>query len=297
MMTDVTLIGLGAMGSALARALILAEHKITVWNRSPEKMEPIVSLGANGAAGIEDAVRASELLMVCLTSYASTRSLLDTAGIIPYLAGRTLVQLGTGTPNEARETEAWMKACHGDYLDVTIYPYPEGIGEENSRFFISGSKSAYELSLPYLKHFGGDLRYLGENAGAANTLDLAELIYSLAEFIGFAHAARICEAEGVGLDQLASLFNEGVPGRELADMVHADNYALGAIHPGASVRVWEGALQSIRQHAQANNINSEIPDFISALFKRTIAAGYGEEDVAALVKVLREGSSKGNGIS
>ena len=232
--------------------------------------------------------------MVCLASYDSTRNLLDTPEIVPFLRARTLIQLGTGTPSEARENEAWMKACHGDYLDVTIQPYPEGIGDEDSRFFISGSKAAYELSLPYLKHFGGDLRYLGDNAGAANTLDLAELTYSFGEFVGFAHGARVCETEGVGLDQFASLFNEGMPGRDLADMVHADNYSVGAIHPGASVRVWEGALQSIQQHARAANINSEIPDFISNLFKRAITAGYGEEDVAALVKVLREGSSKSN---
>lgn len=288
-MTDVTLVGLGAMGSALAKALINTEYQITVWNRSPEKMKPLVSLGANEAADIKDAVQASKLLMACLSSYASTRDLLDTVEIAPFLSGRTLVQLGTGTPSEARENETWMKKCHGDYLDVTIQPYPEGIGDEVSRFFISGSKTAYELTLPYLKHFGGDLRYLGENVGAANTLDLAELIYSLSEFIGFAHAARICEAEEVGLNQFASLFKEGVPGRDLADMVHADNYEVGAIHPGASVRVWEGALQSIQNHAQVNNINSEVPDFISRLFKHAIAAGYGEEDVAALVKVLREG--------
>ena len=290
-MTDVTLVGLGAMGSALAKALINAEYEITVWNRSPEKMDPMVTLGANGAADIKEAVQASELIMVCLTSYAATRNLLDTADIVPYLSGRTLVQLGTGTPSEARENEAWMRERSGDYLDVTIGPYPEGIGDKDSRFFISGSKTAYELSLPYLKHFGGDLRYLGENVGAANTLDLAELIYFLAEFIGFAHAARICEVEGVGLDQFASLFRRGVPGRDLAGMVHANNYVVGAIHPGASVTVWEGALQSIQNHAQVNSINSEVPDFISRLFKRAIATGYGEEDVAALVKVLREGAS------
>ena len=286
-MSDVTLIGLGAMGSALAKALIGAGHSITVWNRSPERLKKIVALGAQGSSDVADAVQASNLIMVCVSNYTATRNILETEEVLPHLNERTLVQMGTGTPGEARDSEAWMKSHGGDYLDVTIYPYPEGIGEENSRFFISGSKLAYELSLPFLKIFGGDLRYFGENVGAANTLDLGVLIYSLSMYAGFAHAARICEIEGVGLDHFASIFHEGEPARELADMVHTDNFAVGAIHPGASVRVWEGAVELIQDHARKNDINDEVPNFISGLFKRTMALGYGEEDVAALVKALR----------
>lgn len=286
-MSDVTLIGLGAMGSALAKALIEAGHSITVWNRSPERLEKIVALGAQSASGVPEAVQASKIIMVCVSNYTVTRNFLGTDEVLPHLGGRTLVQMGTGTPSEARDYEDWMKSHGGDYLDVTIQSYPEGIGEEESRFFISGSKAAYELSLPFLKNFGGDLRYLGDNVASANTLDLSELIYSLGRFVGFAHAARICEIEGVGLDQLASIFHEGEPARELANMVHSDNYVLGAIHPGASVRVWEGVVQLMQDHARTSGINDEVPNFVSKLFKRTMALGYGEEDVAALVKALR----------
>jgi 3-hydroxyisobutyrate dehydrogenase-like beta-hydroxyacid dehydrogenase len=286
-MSDVSLIGLGAMGSALAKALIEAGHQITVWNRTREKTARVVALGAVGATDVKEAVLASNLIMVCVNNYTATRNLLGTKEVIPHLEGRTLVQLGTGTPNEARENETWMRAHKGEYLDVTIQPYPEGIGDADSRFLISGSETAFEVCEPFLKHFGGDLRYLGENVGAANALDLGELIYCLSMYVGFAHAARICESEEVGLDLFASLFQERDPARDLADMVHADNYTLGAIHPGASVNVWEGCLQLIQEHARAKDLNCEVPDFVSSLFRRGIDSGYGEEDVAALVKVLR----------
>lgn len=286
-MSDVTLIGLGAMGSALAKALIEAGHEITVWNRTREKTARVAALGAVGATDVKEAVLASNLVMVCVNNYTATRSLLGTKEVIPHLEGRTLVQLGTGTPNEARENETWMRARKGEYLDVTIQPYPEGIGDADSRFLISGSETAFKVSEPFLKHFGGDLRYLGENVGAANTLDLGELIYSLSMYVGFAHAARICESEEVGLDLFASLFQERDPARDLADIAHADNYTLGAIHPGASVNVWEGCLQLIQEQARANDLNCEVPDFISGLFRRGIDSGYGAEDVASLVKVLR----------
>jgi 3-hydroxyisobutyrate dehydrogenase-like beta-hydroxyacid dehydrogenase len=287
-MSNVTLIGLGAMGSALAKALVNGGHATTVWNRTQSGIDGAVSIGATGAADIIEAINASEVLLVCLSNYTATRSILDTDEARCHLAGKTLVQMGTGTPSEARENESWMKDLGGDYLDVTIQPYPEGIGAPESRFFISGSESAFKLSQPYLELFGGDLRYLGENVGAANTLDLSELIYSIGQHIAFAHAARICEAEGVRLDQFATLFKEGEPARDLADMVHSDNYEVGAILPGASVNTWEGCIKLIQDHARLGKLNSEIPDFYSDLFNRAIDSGYGEEDVASIVKVLRE---------
>jgi len=287
-MSNVTLIGLGAMGSALAQALVNGGHATTVWNRTQSGIDRAVSIGATGAANIIEAIKASDVLLVCLSNYTATRSIMDTDETRSHLAGKTLVQMGTGTPNEARESERWMKDLGGDYLDVTIGPYPEGIGAAESRFFISGSESACKLSQPYLDLFGGDLRYLGENVGAANTLDLGELIYSIGQHIAFAHAARICEAEGVRLDQFASLFEENDKARNLADMVYADNYQVGAIHPGASVKTWEGCIKLIQDHANLRGINSEIPDFYSGLFNRAIDSGYGEEDVASIVKVLRE---------
>jgi 3-hydroxyisobutyrate dehydrogenase-like beta-hydroxyacid dehydrogenase len=245
-------------------------------------------MGGMGASNVVEAIEMNDLILVCMSIYSATRSILDTDKMRQYLIGKTLVQMGTGTPNEARENEKWMTEIGGAYLDVTIDPYPERIGEPESRFFISGSEAAYELALTYLKLFGGDLRYLGENVGAANTLDLGGLIYCLGTYIGFAHAAQVCKAEGVGLDHFASMFEGEEPGRVLSDMVQANNFEVGAIHTGVSIKTWEGCIQLIQDHAKQNNLNSEVPDFYSQLFNRAPKSGYGEEDVAAIVKVLSD---------
>lgn len=286
-MSGVTLVGLGAMGMALSKALTNGGHTTTVWNRTQSKIDQAVSAGAKGTSSVIEAIGANEVLLVCMSNYTVTRSILDTDAVRSLLAGKILVQMGTGTPGEAKESEHWMNSLGGRYLDVTIQPYPDNIGDPESRFFISGSESVYEIVRHFLELFGGDLRYLGENVSAANTLDLGELIYSLGQYVAFAHAARICEAENVSLDQFASIFEEGEPARDLADMVHANNYRVGAIHPGASIKTWEGCIKLIQRHAKLNGMNSEIPDFYSDLFNRAIDSDFGEEDVASLVKVLR----------
>ena len=65
-MSEVTMIGLGAMGTALALALLRAEHSVTVWNRSPEKLAPLEALGASAATSVADAIQSSPVILVCI---------------------------------------------------------------------------------------------------------------------------------------------------------------------------------------------------------------------------------------
>ncbi len=289
-MSEISVIGLGAMGAALAQALLKAGHDVTVWNRTPQKMEPLAALGAKRAENVVNALQASPVIMVCIDNYNATNKLLGTDDVIPHLSGRTLIQLSTGTPKEARESEAWLKNCGADYLDGAIDSYPDGIGAADGRILIAGSEAAFERCKAFLKCLGGDLRHLGENIGAAAVLDLAELSHSLGKYVGFAHGARLCEAEGVGADLFASLFAQGDRARELAEIVHAGAYELLSLYPGTTIRVWEGVVQRLQTQARDAEMSSEFPNFISGMFKRAIAAGYGEEDVAALIKALRDDS-------
>ena len=70
------MIGLGAMGTALAKAQVDAGHEVTVWNRSPQRMTPLIELGARGAESVTVAVKTSPLIMVCIDNYTATNALL-----------------------------------------------------------------------------------------------------------------------------------------------------------------------------------------------------------------------------
>ena len=66
---EVSIIGLGAMGSALAAAFLKGDHPTTVWNRSAGKADALVARGAVRASTVADAVAASKLVVVCLLNY------------------------------------------------------------------------------------------------------------------------------------------------------------------------------------------------------------------------------------
>lgn len=103
--TPVTVLGLGAMGSALAAAFVKAGHPTTVWNRTPGKDAELIAAGARGADSVETAVAAGDLVVACLFDHASVHETLDP--VTGKLAGRDLVNLTSTEPAGSRELADW----------------------------------------------------------------------------------------------------------------------------------------------------------------------------------------------
>lgn len=97
-MKDITVIGLGRMGLALARTLLGSGHRVTVWNRSSVKSRKIVSEGALLAQTVAAAIEASPIVLVCINNYSTTREIIEFDQILPKLKNRIFVQLSSGTP-------------------------------------------------------------------------------------------------------------------------------------------------------------------------------------------------------
>ena len=209
-MTELTCIGLGLMGSALARALLAAGHRVTVWNRSPGKAEALVGLGAQEARSFAEALAASPVVLICIDNYASTRALLEPEGKAGHLAGRTVVSLTTGTPREAEELSAWVEAQGAGYLDGAILAGPKEIGSTTGDILISGDPVVWQVAQPFLTCLAGKVRHVGQRVGAAAGLDFAWLTMSYVQFIGVAHAANICRAQGIELQAFMDIFQADI---------------------------------------------------------------------------------------
>jgi 3-hydroxyisobutyrate dehydrogenase-like beta-hydroxyacid dehydrogenase len=282
-MSEISVVGLGAMGGTLATTLQCAGHEITVWNRSARKMKPLVAKGATGAASIGEAVVASPVILVCIDSYAATRSLLGAESVVAAMSGRTLVQLGTGTPREAQESAEWYNRHDVTYIDGAIECLPAMVGTDKAQFLFAGPERAYREIEPLLECLGGDRRYLGENIRAPAALDLAWLSQRLGQMIGALHGVCLCESEDVDVAAFEGLLPEGDRARILANRIREKRYQ----DPDATVAVWDAVSRRFKQQARDAGISCEFPDFAAKITRRAMLAGYGEEDIAALVKVLR----------
>lgn len=286
-MSDVTVIGLGAMGSAIAGALIEASFEVTVWNRTAAKCAAVVERGAASAATPQAAIAASPVSILSIDDYAATQALLDGPGVASAVAGRALVQFSTGTPQEARDALDWANRHSATYLDGAILAYPREIGA-SALVVVSGNPAVFEQYRPLLVALTDNLRYLGAAPGAAAALDLAVLSYYIGSHLGLVHGALICEAEHVEPDVLSSVIVDSLPSdaREIAhlgDALTRNDFSA----PGASLGVYSGILDRLLAQARDAGVNPEIAKFANQLVKRGMAAGLGDEEVVSIVKVLR----------
>jgi 3-hydroxyisobutyrate dehydrogenase-like beta-hydroxyacid dehydrogenase len=141
--SDVSVVGLGAMGSALAKVVLHDGHGVTVWNRTTAKAEPLGEAGATVAADLAAAVGASPVVLVCVDDYTVTRKLLAESDVRAALVDRVLVQLSTGRPQEARELEEWIRASGAEYLDGAILAYPDQVGSAEAVILVAGPEATF----------------------------------------------------------------------------------------------------------------------------------------------------------
>lgn len=282
-MPDISVIGLGLMGTALARAIKRAGHDLVVWNRSPGKMEPFRKDGVSCAESFASAVEASPVILICIDNYTVTRALLEGVSARQMLSGKTVVQLSSSTPKEAADAADWAQMRGAFYLDGAILAGPSDIGTAAATILLSGDRTAYDRSRDLLECLGQDtVRYLGENVRAASALDLAWLMSRYGTFLAAIHSANICQSEGVGVEEFIALVPDNPSLQHHAQTIRDEGYDDFT----ASLRVWGEALHHIQQQGTDAGINTEIPDFIGGLFDRAVAAGLSETNVMSLKKIL-----------
>lgn len=284
----ITVLGLGSMGATIARLCLEQGHEVTVWNRSPGKAGPLVAAGARLAADAAEAVRASPAVLMCVYDYRAAEAILATDGVAAALDGRLLVQLTTGSPQDARDAEAWARRHGARYLEGAIQAAPDQMGRPDTPILMSGETPVFRAAEPLLGVLGGGIVYLGADAGAAAAMDLATLSTVYGTLLGFLHGARVAEHEGFDVAEYGRIVGGIMPTfagflEHEARVIRSGDFTVSQ----SPMRISVEATQRILATAQQAGIDTGFPAFAAELFRRADAAGLGDEEIAALIKLLR----------
>jgi 3-hydroxyisobutyrate dehydrogenase-like beta-hydroxyacid dehydrogenase len=285
---DASVVGLGTMGVTLARLLLEAGYRVTVWNRTRSKADALVRAGAVLAPSAASAVAASRITVVCVYDYAAADEILRGKDLEGALSGRLLVQLTTGSAKEARTVERWAHGHGAEYLDGAIQAAPSQMGKPDTPLLLSGAEAAYRRAEPLLRILAGNVTYLGADAGAANAMDAATLSYVYGAMLGFVQGARISEAEGFRVDAYGDIVAGISPSfgeffRHEGRVIQSGDFTVSE----SPLRISVEATARLEQLARESGINAAFPEFVAQVFRRAAEAGYADEEAAAIVKVLR----------
>ncbi|GAA1200751.1 NAD(P)-dependent oxidoreductase [Pseudonocardia alaniniphila] len=283
----VTVLGLGAMGGALARAFVAAGHPTTVWNRAPEKAAALVAAGAVRAETATAAVAASPLVVVCLGDHRSVHEVLDPVG--DALAGRVLVNLTTGTPEQARELDAWASERGAEHLDGGIMAVPPMIGTPAAFVLYSGPLRTFDAHRATLDVLG-DSRFVGEDPGLASLHDLALLSGMYGMFEGALQAFALVRSAGGSAKDFAPALREWLRNMSefvtgSAEQIDTRDYATDVV---ATLAMQASSYGHLVDVAEAQGVSTELITPLAALMDRRVADGHGQDGIASVIEALVE---------
>ncbi|MDX3105250.1 NAD(P)-dependent oxidoreductase [Nonomuraea angiospora] len=283
MSENISVLGLGLMGTALAASLIEAGHHVTVWNRTPAKADPLVARGATLAATPAQAVEASSLVIVCLLDYPSVFEVLQDAP----LAGRVVANLTTGRPAEAPEMAAWVGERGGEYLDGGIMAVPQMIAQPGALILYSGSRPAFER---YEQAFGAmaAARYTGEDTGTASLLDLAMLTGMYGQMAGALEALALVRSAKYPLMEFTTellipwinAMSAQLP-RWVAD-IEAGDYRTEV----SNLEINRSGMENLVRAFEEQGVKPDLLLPMKTVIDRRVARGLAHEGLSGLVEEL-----------
>lgn len=282
--TSVSVIGLGLMGSALAEALLNAGHRVTIWNRTASKAEPLTGKGASRASSVSDAISASSVTLVCVTNHAATMELLNE---LKASANRkTLVQLSTTTPEESADLAGWADSHGMCYLGGSILGFPSTVLSGLAMLIFSGRRDIFDANEALFSAFG-TARHLSEEPGACAVFGHVWYSYSFCVAMAFMQGAAMSRAMGFSLDAYLDAVKVRSP--EIVDqcLIRGEKILEKSYETSdARINLFVDAIEGTVSLCRANGIDDSLPLAVLNNLKRADTAGYGDSDLAAVVEVL-----------
>ncbi len=284
-MSDISVIGLGQMGAALASTLLQSGRSVTVWNRSVEKAAPLVEAGAILASSPEEAIAASEATIACIKTHKTTTELLKP--LSGQLSGKTILDLSTGGAEEAKELVEMLTAAGAQWHIGMINAYPSGIGKAETAILCAGPPEVWDRWGNAIRALGGASAHVGTEAAAIPGLFAAMFTARQGFMFGLIFGGAVCRKAGLPMEVFAAqvpvtlgmagnyadLFMRTVPTRDYDD-------------PGATVAVYLAALEDVMATFEATETSDALPRLMRDLAQRGVDEGYAGKELTSLVELL-----------
>lgn len=277
-----SVLGVGAVGAKVAQALLAAGTVVTVWNRTPGRADTLVGRGAVPADSAAEAATASPLVILCLTNYSAVGEVLD--NISEVLAGRTVVTLSTGSPEDARHAARAVEQAAGAYLDGGLQiPASEALGTDAATILYSGPRAAFDAHRAALETLGS-ARYLGADPAAAAVQDLALFGLWYDAQIGYLRTLETVRSAGIDVEDFAPL-----AATQLGHVVHAATDTAREVstrsYPRGPADLTEHApvLDQLTELRRNQRLGTGDLDHVHGLVRQRIGQGRGQEGLTSIL--------------
>lgn len=280
----VAVLGAGIMGAAMSRNLLKAGMEVRVWNRSPEKTAPLADDGAMVAQSPSEATEGADFLVTMLADADAVAASVED-GALANLSGGVWLQMGTvgeaGSARLARMADERGVA----YVDAPVLGTKQPAEQGQLIVLASGPEEVRERCGPVFGAVASKTVWLGE-AGTGSRLKLVVnnwivgLLGVLAETVALARATGVDPAKFLEVIEGGPL---GAPYAQIkGEMMISEDFPTSF-----SAKLARKDTGLVLDAAADRDLRLALAEAVAARFDEAIAAGYGEEDMAAIYEVAK----------
>ncbi|MFI6520563.1 NAD(P)-dependent oxidoreductase [Spirillospora sp. NPDC050679] len=283
---QVTVIGLGPMGRAMASAYLKNGYEVTLWNRTASRADDLVAAGAVLALSVADALAAGELVVLSLTDHEAMYAILGQA--VHSLAGKTIVNLSSDTPEKSREAAAWAAGYGARYLTGGVTSSPSGIGAPESFVFYSGPQEVFEAVQGTLQVIG-KTDYRGEDQGLAAMYYQLQLDIFWTTTLAWLHAVTVADANGISAQEFLPYASGTLA--SMPDFIGFYTPRLDAGNFSGDVErlsMGVASIDHVVRTAEDAGVDASLPAAVLEVFKRGMAAGYADDSATKLIEIFKK---------
>lgn len=284
-------VGIGLMGEPMTLRLLRAGYKVNVWNRSPEKLAKVMDAGAKAFPSIADLVKASDIILLCLTDTAAVESVICTDIMKNGSANQLLIDLSSIHPENTRQLAALLyDKCGMSWVDAPVSGGVSGAEQGSLAIMAGGSISNINIARTVLAPIYKQLTHMGDVGSGQVTKICNQMIVSCNVLV-IAEMIALAIKTGVNAEKIPEALSGGF----------ADSKPLQIIGPAMATATFEPVKWRVKTLLKDLSMavdlsikqGSAIPmsGLAAQLLQLHGSHGYLEEDPATLIKFFNKNNA------
>ena len=289
MSQEIGFIGLGVMGRPMARHLLTAGHRVTVYNRSQPAIDELVSAGARAATSPADVARHSDIVITMLPDTPDVEAVIaGPNGVLDGVrAGAVVIDMSSISPDATRRLASLVAARGATMIDAPVSGGEIGAKNATLSIMVGGDPRAFSRVQPVLACMGNAERivHIGDAPGSGQICKICNQMAIGGALAGVSEAFALARKAGVDPASVRQALLGGFAASRVLE-VHGERMLTGNYVPGFRTRLYQKDLRIARETAAALDVSIPATMVVAERVTTLIAGGGGDLDYSAVGTVL-----------
>ena len=288
MTESIGFIGLGIMGRGMAANLLKAGFSVRVWNRTADRMTPLIEAGAVAGSSPADIAAHSDIIITCVSDTPDVEAvILGQEGVIHGVReGSLVIDMSTISPQTTRDIAERLAEKGVHMLDAPISGGSEGAAKGTLSIMVGGEAAQFEQARPAFEAMGKTITHVGRS-GAGQTVKLVNQILVVVTMQAVSEGLLFAQAGGLDLEKTLTAVTGGAAGSWMLSN-RGPQVVQRDWRPGFTMDLQQKDLRLVLEAADQMGIPLPGTSLVFQLYRALQRKGLGSEGNHALVKALED---------